>query len=332
MSNILVSVIIPAYNASKTVEQSIQSVLDQTYLNLEVIVIDDGSTDDTLLTSSNIIDERLFCFRIKNSGASAARNYGLKKAKGDYIQFLDADDILNLQKIEQQMLLLEHTNFDIAYCDWTYMNDNSIETETVFNSKPYAAIASGKDLLRSMGKDKWFVPVFCWLTKRSIIDKAGLWNESLSNNDDGEFFTRVLYNSKKIARVPKILGHYRRNYLDSLSKSNTTEKVISAFCSFNLIISYFQEKADESLMVYPKRLFEVQFLLTRHTFPVLARQAGKGFDRIKEKSNISPKLLNHCVALFGLYRGYQCFDLLHTLLTPLRKLNNIDYEKVKEIS
>lgn len=331
MPNSLVSIIIPAYNAAMTVEQSIRSVLEQTYSNLEIIVIDDGSTDSTFLKCSALKDDRLSCFRIENSGASAARNVGLQKANGDFIQFLDADDILQPPKIEQQVLLLEHNNGDIAYCDWTYMNDEVVEKEMVFINKPFTTIESGRDLLLSMGKDTWYVPVFCWLTRRSVIDKAGLWNETLTNNDDGEFFARVLYNSQRVYRYPKILGHYRRNNQDSLSKSNTSEKVFSALRSFDLIIDYFQDKADTSLMVYPKRLFEIQFLLIRHRFPALAKVAARGFDGIKEELNLAPKSLKKCVAIFGLYRGHQCFELLQYIRSSIKTSNRYSFKKVKKM-
>jgi glycosyltransferase involved in cell wall biosynthesis len=117
MTNPLVSVIIPCYNAEKYVRQAIQSALDQTYRNCEVIVIDDGSID----SSPQVI--RAFGDRIRseygiNRGACAARNRGLELSRGEFIQFLDADDVLHPNKIARQLEVLATTNADIVYCNW----------------------------------------------------------------------------------------------------------------------------------------------------------------------------------------------------------------------
>ena len=112
----LISVIIPTYNRENKIIDAVRSVLEQTYINIEVIVIDDGSTDDTYLMLDKIEDKRLKYVYQENSGACVARNRGIKEAKGKYIAFHDSDDIWHKDKLEKQIRVLEKTNADIVFC------------------------------------------------------------------------------------------------------------------------------------------------------------------------------------------------------------------------
>ncbi len=118
-----ISVIIPVYNGEKTISDTIQSVINQSYTNLEIIVIDDGSVDSTLEVVKSIDDSRIQVFSCQNSGACAARNRGLSKASGKYIAFLDADDLWTFDKLEfQWKALQENPQASVAY-SWTdYIN------------------------------------------------------------------------------------------------------------------------------------------------------------------------------------------------------------------
>ena len=112
----MVSVVIPTYNREKTITKAVQSVLDQTYTDLEVIIVDDGSKDQTKSVIDNIKDERVKYFFQKNSGACIARNAGIQYAKGDYIAFHDSDDIWRKDKLEKQMQALLSSGADIVFC------------------------------------------------------------------------------------------------------------------------------------------------------------------------------------------------------------------------
>src|SRR5919199_5480676 len=103
----LISVVIPAYNSEKTIQETIKSVLKQSFKNLELIVIDDGSKDSTFDIVSSFSDSRLRVFSYLNAGVSASRNRGLAKAAGEFISFLDADDLWTPDKLEAQLKALE---------------------------------------------------------------------------------------------------------------------------------------------------------------------------------------------------------------------------------
>lgn len=112
----MVSVIIPVYNRESTIKKAITSVLDQTWSDLEVIVIDDGSTDNSANKIRSIQDTRVKYIYQENAGACAARNHGLDLAKGDIIAFHDSDDIWHLDKLEKQMMIFEKYDPDIVFC------------------------------------------------------------------------------------------------------------------------------------------------------------------------------------------------------------------------
>jgi len=320
MSHNLVSIIIPAYNAEETLLSTVRSAIDQTYSFIEIIVVDDGSTDNTIALFPELKKQGVLCFSIVNGGASRARNFGLSKAQGTYIQFLDADDILASEKIELQIEILESNQADISFCDWAYFNENIDEEKPIFKNINYDGLHSGKDVLEHLGIHNWFVPVFCWLTKKSIIINAGIWNEDLTNNDDGEFFTRVLYHSNKVTHTRKILGYYRRTSGESLSKLNSIDKINSAFKSYQIIQEFLIKNKTQQLLVYPKRLFYVQYLLIQKQFPKFAKRAAQHFDTIKVKIPLRPGLLEKLTTILGLHHGYQFYKLILPLIRFIKKL------------
>jgi len=112
----MVSVIIPVYNREKTVKEAIKSVLEQTWNDLEVIVVDDGSTDKSADVIKSLKDERVKYIYQENAGACAARNHGIELAKGEYIAFHDSDDIWHMDKLSKQMQVFKEYDPDIVFC------------------------------------------------------------------------------------------------------------------------------------------------------------------------------------------------------------------------
>jgi len=112
----MVSVIIPSYNRAHILKKAVISVLDQSFSDIEVIIVDDGSTDNTREVVASILDERLHYYYQENAGACVARNYGICVAKGEYIAFHDSDDLWKVDKLEIQMRALQLHNADIVFC------------------------------------------------------------------------------------------------------------------------------------------------------------------------------------------------------------------------
>lgn len=254
----LVSVIIPVYNAEKYLDSCILSVIGQTWPNIEIILVDDGSTDGSL----NIIEKykdagTVKAIQQKNNGAAAARNAGLKQAKGIYIQFLDADDLLSPDKIEAQVDCLNGSLTHLAICKTVHFTEseenisdndgngwmhNGSDNPVDFLIKLYA----GKEVLPGYGG---MITVHAWLTPRELIDKAGLWNEELSLDDDGEFFCRVVLASKGVKFSDKGLNYYRK-FMDtqSLSAQKTRKGIESTILSTDLKLAHLKEKTADTLV------------------------------------------------------------------------------------
>jgi len=185
-SNPLVSIIIPAYNAERFIKRVLESALAQTYKNIEIIVIDDGSTDKTAEIVKNYKDPRIIYLYQKNQGQGPARNNGIKKSQGEYITFLDADDYYFPEKVEKQVRFLEnHPEYQAVYCNALHFySDNP----TVFFKKK-GNFHSGdifKDLLESSYINPNTIMVY-----RKVLDKAGLFNENRYYPEDWELWLKI---------------------------------------------------------------------------------------------------------------------------------------------
>ncbi|MGB7445401.1 MAG: glycosyltransferase [Coleofasciculaceae cyanobacterium] len=212
----LVSVIIPCYNAQEWIAEAIDSCLRQTYPRVEIIVIDDGSTDASLEIIKSY-GEKLIWETGSNRGGNYARNKGLVLAKGEYIQYLDADDYLLPEKIEKQVTCLEETGADIVYGDWRHQRhlpDGSIVLEEIQTCGPK------EDMLESLlSNERWVAPVALLFT-RAIIDNSEKWDESLEAGQDRDFLITAAINNAKFAYQASCHSIYRRY-------SNTTVSTAS---------------------------------------------------------------------------------------------------------
>lgn len=203
----LVSVIIPCYNAKNHVAEAIESALGQTHSNCEVIVIDDGSTDGSLDVIKRFVD-RIRWATGPNRGGCAARNSGLQLAKGEYIQFLDADDRMNADKIEVQLAALENAPpGSIACCPWRYFDERGVKPTAA--RRFWRSYPRGIDLLVDMWEDGGFFSPSCWLVPRALLTSIGDWNEQLFCDQDGEYFGRVLLECREVLFVDSTCCWYR---------------------------------------------------------------------------------------------------------------------------
>jgi len=190
MKNPLVSVIIPTYNRASILNETIRGVLQQTYRELEIIVVDDGSTDNTNQLIEKIDDKRIFYLYKENRGLASARNAGIKKAKGEYIAFLDSDDIWLPAKIEKQMEVFKNSRFNpgVVYCGIGYIGENAEEIR-----KEKLPVYRGNILLYLLGARRNVVlgAGSTILVKRECFEKCGLLDENLPYRIDLELLIRI---------------------------------------------------------------------------------------------------------------------------------------------
>jgi glycosyltransferase involved in cell wall biosynthesis len=233
-ASILVSVIIPLHNSENYVTETINSCLKQTHQLIEVIIVENGSKDLSLAKAKAAKDSRVQIFDIGNASATKARNYGYKKSNGEFIMFLDADDVLAENKIEQQLTALQKKPEGwIASCAWGKFNSKLDEAKVV--PQKVWKIEDPIDWCTTSWIGGGMMIPACWLIPKSIIEKAGLWDERLSLHDDGEFMCRVLLASKGQVFVENTMVYYRQ-VAGSLSRNNKSEK--AAKSALGVFISY----------------------------------------------------------------------------------------------
>ena len=244
-----VSVIIPVYNAASILVGSIKSILKQTYPNIELIIIDDSSTDESFAIAKSFEGDAVKVLQQKNAGAAVARNTGLAVATGTYIQFLDVDDYLTVDKIEKQMAELAGRINVIAVCNYaSFINDDEIEGLKADDQSSfiYSSDIPSDFLINLLGANGFssnFIQTNCWLVPRAIIDKSGPWRNYKCPDDDGEFFSRVILASKGIVYVPNILNFYRRqNSIDKLSSNLNNKYVQNTLLTIDLKYQYLVAK------------------------------------------------------------------------------------------
>lgn len=189
MEKELVSVVIPTYNRETMVGNAIKSVLNQTYQNIEVIVVDDASEDHSEDVVKSFKDSRIRYVRLeKNSGVSRARNVGINEAKGRFIAFQDSDDVWYENKLYEEMQEMQSDeNCQMVFCKYECKNSNYrvVPTEDDFS------LSQGKDGLLKvlLGGNKIGTPTV--LIKKEILQKAGMFNEAICTLEDWELFLRI---------------------------------------------------------------------------------------------------------------------------------------------
>jgi len=227
----LVSICMPAYNAGKYITETIRSVLSQTYSNWELIIVNDGSTDDTrLIIETQFNDDRIQLININNSGAATARNTAYRASKGTYIKFLDSDDLINPKMIEAQVALAKNEHCIIS-ASWGRFYNDDLATFRLYPEdcwktlKPVEWICSSWKDARSMTNPGIF------LIPGIIIEKAGLWDESLSLLDDMEYFTKTILAADEVIFSDPSVLYYRSGNQGSLSGQINKTHAQSAYHS-----------------------------------------------------------------------------------------------------
>jgi glycosyltransferase involved in cell wall biosynthesis len=267
MCSPLVSIIVPIYNAEKYLESTLHSAIAQTWSHKEIILVDDGSTDNSLTIAKKYECSFIKVYSQGNSGASAARNKGIAEAEGDFLQFLDADDLLAPDKISRQMAVISDRADALAICPVVHFNSDMEhhlaalspdEYELRFyreSKRPFEFLLNLYGVHHNQGS---MIPIHSWLTPVSIVKKAGLWNEELSLNDDGEFFCRMAVNSAAIINVPDTVCYYRKIPAGSSLSSHRNHKAFSSqFLSILLIQKHLKTcSADERIPLVISRMLK----------------------------------------------------------------------------
>lgn len=244
MTGPLVSVLIPAYNAAPWLGQAVESALSQADVRTEVIIVDDGSTDATLEVARSFGRRGVQVVHQPNAGASRARNHALSLAQGDFIQWLDADDLLAPGKLSAQIgRAREAGGPDVLLMSafGEFFHDPRRARR-----QPNALWQDADPLeflIARFDQGLWVSPA-AWLVSHELTRAAGPWDERLRLDDDGEYFTRVVARARRVAFTPDAQACYRRGVAGSLSRTTTLQASASLLLSIQLCADHLLALED----------------------------------------------------------------------------------------
>ena len=305
-----VSILIPLYNSEKYIAETIDSCLNQTYSNIEIIIVDDGSADRSLKLAKDyekkhkniIVDSQ------KNSGAPRARNRAFELSTGEYIQYLDADDILDSQKISTQVTILEEAKEkSVTFSRWGsfYKNISSVVWKDLPVNKNYD---DSKQFLLDLWESGMATLTVAWLLPRNLVEESEGWDEQLAVNQDGEFFARIVFASSSVCFANKSLSYYRTDNSESISKKVTTKALQARLGSFETYIKLMQDDLDNQkvrrslALVYSRYIYNISLSNKK-----LIKEAQQKIEFLGFKEPIMPfskyeQLLSYIFGIYGTIR------------------------------
>ena len=262
MTDSLVSIIVPCFNSETTIRETLYNCLQQTHANIEVLVVDDQSTDGTPSIVLNIAanDSRVLLFANGTKGVQNARNLGLEHAQGEFVKFLDSDDLMDLDLIEKQVQLICDSPASVVNSRWAKFSASLDECspESQPCDKPYSDPA---DFLADMWCGRMY-PLHAWLIPKSLLTSGLKWNTDLVQNQDGEFFARVISKASDVKHC-KANVYYRQPIGEDHNISQRTGKEaiksqIKTLRTYKSIMDGFQPHLAV-LRSYNQQVFHVAY-------------------------------------------------------------------------
>ncbi|REC80206.1 glycosyltransferase family 2 protein [Chryseobacterium elymi] len=260
MNNTLISVVVPCYNQAAYLDECLQSVLDQTHQNWECIIVNDGSTDHTEETAIKWTqkDNRFIYTYKKNGGLSSARNTGLKKASGGYIQFLDSDDTIHPEKFSKSLsgnkeYPLIVSQFTIYRNQTQYPGYNRVEQ----NYLSFEGILFGWDL-------KFSIPIHCALISKKLLEDFQ-FDTTLTSCEDWLMWIYITKNNPETLLIDESLAHYRKE--DSNSMSSDLYKILHQRIKiFPMLKKLYGDHIHDRLMYHIIEVRSTQYIQQRNEF------------------------------------------------------------------
>ena len=238
----MISIIVPVYCVEKFLRQCLNSILNQTYTDIEIILIDDGSPD----SSGNICDEyalkdsRVKVFHTENRGVAEARNYGIKKAKGEYIGLVDSDDWIEPEMYATMLQAIEDNNADMSICGYVIESEASQKEDI-----PEPGVYTKSEVLERLLAEKINKMIWNKLYKKEIFNKVSF--PSGKNYEDILTSFRITEETSRVAVVPYVGYHYRM-WQESITKTYTAKNLID-YAEAHMSIYLYFEKNEQELFV-----------------------------------------------------------------------------------
>lgn len=270
----LVSIIIPVYNVEKYLAQCIDSVLNQTYRNIEIIIVNDGSTDrsNEVIDRYAKLDNRIIVINKKNGGLSEARNYGLDRAAGKYVMFVDSDDYIETDMAEYLLKTIKQADARIAVCGYRVVDEDGV-TLPDWETFPEEKAVSSRDFWKVYHEEAYIYGVVAWnkLYHKSVFDRIRFPVGKI--HEDEFVLHKLLHGADRIACCPAKKYNYRQRKGSIMNlRSGSSQDFFSADAvqAFLRRLEYFMKMG--------------MFTEASYAFALVARQVVRGYE---EKNNLN---------------------------------------------
>lgn len=265
--NNFVTIIVPCYNQARYLPDALQSIYLQSHKNWECLIINDGSTDHTkeVAFEWNKKDSRFRVINKRNGGLSSARNAGLAESKGDYVQFLDADDIIHPEKFRLQLESINpEANYAISYCDYFSSKENNLLEPFPYHISPAFKTKNYLIELINRWEKSLSIPCHCFLISNKILkENKIIFDETLKNHEDWDFWMTIFRYNPSVFYVPEQLATYR---IHSSSMSRNYKQMKLGFqVAIKKQLNNFEPFSLEYLLLLLKYI-RVELRITRQNF------------------------------------------------------------------
>ena len=262
MSNILVSIIVPMYNSEKYIERCVKSLISQSYKNIEIVLVDDGSKDKTIeiLKIYKDKDSRIKLYKKKNRGASSARNYGLEKCTGDYILFVDADDYIDSNMVQDMVTMVDITANTMVLSGNDEIYVDKIEYRNLFVGIKDKRNIPRNIVMREIASGRAGL-ICCKLIPKSIVDKFNIrFDESIKMSEDQLFFLELVQYIDKFCYVEGCMYHYDRTNEKSITVNYQNDVYKNQMYVFEKIETLFKKNElnhSEDIKALSKKIKDI---------------------------------------------------------------------------
>ena len=257
MQSQLISVIIPCYNQGVFLSESIKCIINQTYSKWECIIVNDGSKDNTeeIAKKFQQLDPRIKYLKKSNGGLSSARNAGLALAKGDYIQFLDADDLIDKKKFELQISQVKDKHNCIAITDYLLFDSNTGKEISKYHLSPFLSLTSFKSEIVSDWEYRKSIPCHCLLIPKILIDNHSLvFDEELPNHEDWVFWCQLFYFSFGLIYLYEPLALYRQH--SNAMTNNVTLMTKGHLLAAQKLCRFYKKVNNKALYIETRKKYK----------------------------------------------------------------------------
>lgn len=323
-----VSIITPVYNVEECIERCINSVINQTYKDFELLLIDDGSKDKSIDIAKNLLEKSEINYKIitqNNSGVSAARNKGIEEASGEYITFLDSDDYVDSRFVELMYKKAETAKCDVVFCDYSEVNEEG-KVLVKNRTKCLDEFISGKEAALKQLTDDITIGMRSAIYKTSIIKDNNLFFDSKRKyGEDMIFIVKALLYADKVISVNEVLAYYVI-WGNSVTQ-NVSLKHLDCYYSYVDLLEYVRENKNLEKIERFLIEFKIPYSIS-HIFSVLGSDANfhKDLFDFLSKNDVRKYLNNYKIQKFdknNIRYFVQCKGMIYCPKVLIKIFNKI---------